>query len=261
MKRLYFYPMKKTAFIILTFLSLVIQVSAQRNVRDSIIGTPWVAANYGASFPSGDLIDRFGYLNHLGILAGYKTTKNWFFGIDGNFMFGKKINLDDPLTHLRDSKGNITDQNGDVAGVLFFSRGFNLNATVGKVIPIFGSNKNSGLFIQAGAGYLAYKLRIETQDHVVPQIELDYKKGYDRLTVGLNTHQFLGYAFMANRGFVNFYGGFYIQEGFTRNARDIFYDQPNTPVSKDLRLDLQYGLKLGWFIPIYKRLPKEFYYD
>ena len=222
--------MKKIHFLFVLFIGFTWSVNAQRNVRDSIIGTPWIAVNYGASFPSAELAERFGYLNQLGLLAGYKTTKNWFYGIDGNFLFGNQIKIDDPLANLRDSKGNITDQNGDIAGVLLFSRGFNVNATVGKVFPVFGSNQNSGIFVQAGLGYLAYKIRVETTDDVVPQIELDYRKGYDRLTVGGNTHQFIGYAYMANRGFVNFYGGFYAQQGYTRNARDIFYDQPYTPV-------------------------------
>jgi hypothetical protein len=106
-----------------------------------------------------------------------------------------------------------------------------------------------------------HKYRIETQDHVVPQIELDYRKGYDRLTTGLNTHQFIGYSFMANQGFVNFYGGFYFQQGYTFNRRTLFFDQPETPVSTDIMLDLQYGLKFAWLIPIYKRQPKEYYFD
>lgn len=234
---------------------------AQRNVRDSIIATPWVTVNYGAMATAGDLADRYGFLNHLGVMVGYKTKKNWVYSLDGNFIFGKKIRMADPLAHLRDSKGNITDQNGSIAGVLFYSRGFNANVSIGKVVPVWSPNKNSGLFFQLGAGYLAHKLRIETQDHVVPLIELDYRKGYDRLSAGLNLHQFAGYAFMANDGFLNFYGGFYIQEGFTKNLRNVYFDQPDVPVSKATRLDIQYGVRLGWFIPIYKRLPKDYYYD
>ena len=66
---------------------------------------------------------------------------------------------------------------------------------------------------------------------------------------------------MANQGFVNFYGGFYVQEGFTYNKRDIFFDKPNTPVSNDLMLDIQYGIKIAWLVPVYKRKPKDFYFD
>lgn len=254
--------MNKTILVFFSaLLGFQLSVAAQRNVRDSIIGTPMVALHYGGNLTGGDLKDRYGFLNHVGLLAGYKTNQNWFWGIDGNFLFGNRINMSDPLAALRDSKGNITDENGDIAAVIYNSRGFNANVAVGKVFPVLSPNANSGLFVHVGGGILAHKLRIETNSQVVPAIEGDYLKGYDRLTMGFNSHQFIGYSFMANQGFINFYGGFYAQQGFTRNMRTINYDQPDVPVSKDLRLDLQFGLKFGWMIPIYKRLPKDYYFD
>lgn len=234
---------------------------SQRNVEDSIIATPWISIQYGLNWTEGDLKDRFGLLNHIGFFAGYKTKKNWVLGVEGNYMFGNRVNETGLFNHLVDSKGNITDMNGDIAIVKVLARGFNANVSFGKIIPVFNTNKNSGIYLKFGAGYLAYKYRIETQDHVVPQIELDYKKGYDRLTAGLNLTQFVGYSFMANQGAYNFYAGFYIQEGFTKNMRNIFFDRPNEAVDKNYRTDIQYGFKLGWQIPIYKRKPKEYYYN
>jgi hypothetical protein len=247
--------------LIFIFLLGNFTVFAQRNVKDSVISTPLVAVQYGAMWPGGDLADRYGYMSHVGFSAGFKTKKNWYIGSDANFMFGNRIKMTGIFDHLVDSFGNITDVNGDTAIVLVFSRGVHANVAFGKVIPIWSPNKNSGILIHAGVGYLLHRLRIETQEQVVPQLELDYKKGYDRLTTGVNFHQFVGYSFMANGGFLNFYGGFYIQEGLTRNRRTIFFDQPDIPVSTDLRLDLQYGLRIGWYIPFYKRLPKDYYYN
>ena len=51
-------------------------------------------------------------------------------------------------------------------------------------------------------------MKIETNEQVIPQIELDYKKGYDRLTTGVNIHQFVGYNFMLNDGGYHFMGGY-----------------------------------------------------
>lgn len=246
----------------LLFVLLISSISfAQRNVKDSTIGTPWLTVQYGFNFCGGDLADRYGHFNHIGFFAGYKTKKNWVFGGESHYMFGNDIRLTGLFDHLVDSYGNITDENGDIAKVLVFSRGVHANGIIGKVLPIFSPNKNSGIYINLGVGYLLHKLRIETNDQVIPELELDYRRGYDRLTTGLNTSQFLGYAFMANHSFVNFVAGFYIQEGFTYNRRTLNYDSPETPVSTDMRLDLQYGIKVGWMIPIYKRQPKEFYYN
>lgn len=245
------------------FLILTSVAVSQRNMADSIVSTPLFGVQYGGTWSAGDLKERFGYFNHIGIAGGYKFQKNWYLGLAGDFMFGNKIKLThyDLFHHLMDSYGNITDQNGDVGTILTFSRGFHVNLEFGKVINKLGHNKNSGLFLKIGGGYLNHRIRIESNDHVVPLLEKEYRKGYDRLTTGFNTSQFIGYLFMADNNFLNFYAGFYIQEGFTKNRRTIFWDQPDVPVSTNLRLDIMYGFKFGWLIPVYKRVPKDYYYN
>jgi hypothetical protein len=209
------------------------------------------------------LAQRHGHFNHIGFFAGYKTRRNWVYGLDASFMFGNKVTPDvnTMFSHLMDDKGTITDQNGDQAVVVTASRGMNINGNVGKIIPIFNSNPNSGLYFSLGAGWIAHKIRVETQEHVVPVIELDYRKGYDRLVQGFTTNQFLGYAFLSSQSFLKFYGGIYVQEGITFERRTIFFDQPDYVVPTDPRLDLQFGLRVGWLIPIYPRQPQEFYFD
>lgn len=254
---------KKALVVILFLLMLCVRpsVTAQRNVRDSIIGTPWIGVQYGGNWTQGDLADRYGYLNHIGATAGYKTSKNWFWGLEGNFLFGNQVRMTGLFDHLVDSYGNIIDINGNIGMVYVFPRGFNVNLAVGKIIPVLSPNQNSGIWIHGGVGYLLHKLRVETQEQVIPQLELDYRKGYDRLSTGVNLHQFVGYAFMSNQGLVNFYAGFYASQGLTRNRRELFFDQPDVPVDQSLRMDAQIGFKVGWFIPIYRRQPKDFYFN
>lgn len=251
----------KTLLCIVLLIQFSYQSYGQRNVKDSIIGTPWFTVQYGFNFTGGDLADRYGHFNHVGFFAGYKTSRNWVYGFESHYMFGNDIRLTGIFDHLVDSQGYITDVNGDQATVLVFNRGVHANGIIGKVIPVLSPNKNSGIYVNLGVGYLLHKLRLETNDQVVPQIELDYKRGYDRLTTGVNTSQFLGYAFMANQSFVNFIAGFYFQQGFTYNRRTMNYDSPDVPVSTDMRIDLQYGIKVGWMIPVYKRQPKDYYYN
>lgn len=252
------YPL---VFGVLCSITFSFSAFSQRAAADSAIGATWLGVHYGANLSGGDLAERYGFLNHVGIVAGRKTNKNYVFGLDAAFIFGNSLKLTGILDHLKDSKGNITDVNGDIAIYQLLPRGMYANGTAGKIFPVFGSNPNSGIYANIGVGFLAHKIRVETQDHVVPQIELDYRKGYDRLTTGINTSQFLGYSFMADQGIVNFYAGFYFQQGFTKNRRTINFDSPETPVSQATRLDLQYGIKACWLIPIYKRRPKDFYYN
>jgi hypothetical protein len=253
--------MKSFCILLTLFIFSVNYSFSQRNVRDSAIATPLIGVHYGGNFTAANLAERYGYLNHVGISAGYKTAKNWYMSFDGNFMFGNQTRMTGLFDHLVDEYGNITDVNGDIAMVLVYPRGVNTNFSFGKLFPVLSPNANSGILIHVGGGYLLHRLRIETNDQVVPSLELDYKRGYDRLTTGFNFHQFIGYSFLANAGAWNFYGGFYIQEGLTKNRRTIFYDQPDVTVSTDLRLDIQYGFRIGWYIPFYQRLPKDYYFD
>ncbi len=247
----------------LILFTLLISTTAfgQRNVRDSVIATPWCAIQYGINQPYGDLAERFGILNHIGAMAAWKDAHNWVYGFEGNFIFGSQVKTKDLFVNLVDSNGQIYDEGGSVGLVVVNARGFNIDATFGKVIPVFSPNENSGLFLKGGVGYLQHKIRVETQDQYIPTLETSYRKGYDRYTTGFNFHEFVGYSFMANQGVVNFYGGFYFSQGLTKNRREIFFDQPDTPVPTNWRLDGQMGIKLGWYIPIYERKPKEFYYD
>jgi len=89
--------MKK--IVVLSFIILSFSILSQRNVKDSIIGTPWIAVNYGGNWTKSDLALKYGYLNHIGIMAGYKTSKNWFFGFDGNFIFGNQVKLNGMLCY------------------------------------------------------------------------------------------------------------------------------------------------------------------
>jgi hypothetical protein len=234
---------------------------SQRDVSEEIIGTPYCGIQYGLNGTGGDLAERYGLTNSLGAFAGYKTKKNFIFGLDGNYLFGNDIKIDGILSTLYDEAGSITNSSGGPAIVLLFNRGFHVNATIGKVFPILSPNPNSGIMVQLSAGYLWHRIRIETQEDFVPQLQGEYRKGYDRLTIGANTAQFLGYSFMADQGIYNFYAGFYFQQGYTRNQRSQFWDKPNETVSQDIRLDLMYGFRVGWLIPIYKRQPKDFYFN
>ncbi|WP_107038344.1 hypothetical protein [Brumimicrobium mesophilum] len=255
----------KIIFLSIIFTSTLLftdlnQALAQRDVSESI-GTPYIGIHYGGNWTGGDLADRYGFTNSLGSHAGYKTKKNWIYGIDGNFFFGDNILIDGLAQNLQDKNGQVFNSSGSPATVLLFNRGFNINASVSKIFPVLSPNPNSGIMLQLSAGYLWHKLRIESQEDEIPQLQGDYLQGYDRLTTGANTSQFIGYNFMANRGIFNFYAGIYFLQGFTVNQRDVFWDHPDEKVSKDLRIENMTGFRFGWLIPIYKRETKDYYFN
>lgn len=242
-----------TAILIL----LTFQVFSQVNIKDSLIQTSFLSAHYSFNLPGGDLKSRFGANSIVGGKYSFKTKSNWLFEAQGNFIFGNNIRESNILDSIKNSDGNIVDGNGEVATITMFERGFSFTGNVGKIFPVFGPNKNSGLVFTQGVGFLQHKIRIENFTNTAPQIKGDYKKGYDRLSNGLALTQFFGYTYLGNKRIYSFYAGFEITEAWTKNRRSYNFDQ----MKKDetLRLDLMSGIKVGWIIPLYKRSPRPYY--
>lgn len=241
------------------FLFLAEQGFSQANIKDSVIHISLVQLNYSYQIPGGDLSKRF--LNDNAIGAGYlfKTRKNWLLGADGFFMFRdtlKETNIFDSITT---SDGNIIDGNGVYADVRLYERGFHFGIKAGKLFPVLSPNPNSGIILLGGIGFIQHKIRIENSNNTAAQIFGDYKKGYDRLTNGITLSQFFGYMFLGNSRLISFYAGVELVEAWTQNRRSYNFDLMGQDNTK--RMDLLYSIKVGWILPLYKRLPDAFYYN
>ena len=130
---------------------------------------------------------------------------------------------------------------------------------VGKQFPIWGPNKNSGIFGTLGVGFLQHKIRLEFERNAnIPQLDQTYIKGYDRLSNGLAISPALGYFFLGNKRRVNFFASIDYLVGFTQNRRSYNYDQNAADLTK--RTDGMFCIRAGWIIPLYERKPDEFYF-
>ena len=249
--------MKGTALLIFSFLLSYAQ--AQVSVKDSIIGFPTIGVSYSYQIPGGDLAKRFGNNSSLGATALYKNKHNLIYGIEGTFIFGSILRESGILDSIstRRVQSIIVDQNGEAADVRLSERGFTVSAVVGKIIPLWSPNPNSGIMIQAKIGYLQHQIRIEDYNGNTIQITGDYVKGYDRLTSGWAVSEFLGYQYLGNRRLLNFFAGVEFIQGFTKSQR---YDFDLRRSDQSQHKDYLFGLRAGWIFPLYKKTPKEFYY-
>ena len=242
-------------FFILLFPSL--KIKAQYSIRDSMITFPMIGATFAYEFPGGDIIERFGNNYNVGSVFQWKLRKNWIVGIEGNFLFGEDVKERNILDKYFTPDGNIINGNGQYGTVSLSERGFKIEIKGGKIIPVIGPNKNSGLFTTLGIGYLQHKILIETPDSPIPYLEGEYRKGYDRLTSGLSVSEFIGYINFSSKKLINFYAGFEFTQAFTKNRRVINFD---TGLSDDKsRIDLFTGFRIGWVFPIYKRIADKSY--
>ncbi|UKN03328.1 hypothetical protein K6119_07345 [Paracrocinitomix mangrovi] len=245
--------------VVLIFLLSGSVVFGQRNLRDSSISTFVSALNYKFNLTDGDVGDLWGFNHEIGLSVDYKFKNNLTVGINSGFIFGNQFRDTTIFAGIVNDFGQITSMGGSPAQILFLMRGMTANANVGFVWSKLGNNPNSGLWIQLGGGFLMHKIRIESLYDDVPQLEGEYRKGYDRLHMGFEAREFIGYLFQADRRFLNFYAGFEFIQGFTQNQRLYNFDLGGP--DPGIKQDYFYGIKVGWLIPIYKRSAKQYYVD
>jgi hypothetical protein len=225
---------------------------------DSAMNVPLVAIHLGAHLPGADLAQRFGGDLNLGGAFMFKTKKNWIIGIESNYFFGRNVKID-VLSQMRSADGRVIDNEGYPADLRVTERGMGIHPVFGKVFKWLSANPNSGLMVTFGAGYMQSKIKLYDAQHKIAAVKDELSYGYDRLSLGFSTSQFIGYLFLGENRMTNFYLGLEAYQGFTTNVRRINYDT-GLPDTKR-RLDLLFGLRVGWILPLYKRKPYDYYYN
>jgi len=231
---------------------------AQKSIRDSVISFVAIGAEWGMQYPFADLGKRFG----MGGIAGggllYKSRKNIVYEGNFGFFYSGRVREDSILNPLITKGDFIIDRTGNPADVRLYERGFLITGRVGKIFPIIGPNPNCGLHLALGTGFIQHKIRIQDNLQSVPQLDGDYKKGYDRLTNGWLVSQSIGYQHFSNYRLINYYIGFEFYEAITENRRSYNFDTMKH--DGRTRLDILGSLVVRWYFPTYKRQAKEFYF-
>lgn len=245
-------------FAFVLMLAIPKQTKAQVNVNDSVISSFIVYVSYAYQIPGGDMADRFGNNSTIGPGFTYKTDKNWMFSIEGNYIFGNGTkNSDKIIADIATSDGFVISLDGTYTNIRPLEQGFTILGKVGKVIPVFDMNPNSGLVFNLGTGYIQHKISWDVEGNNAPQLAEDYKKGYDRFTEGLSLSQSVGLFYIGESHLWNFKVEAEVIESFTKTKRYNFDTHAGEPEN---RLDLFYGLKVSWMIPLYGRAPKDIYF-
>jgi len=244
----------------LLLLMISIQANSQRSVSDSAASIPMFYGFYGYQWPGGDMAEQFGSNSVIGPGFMWKTSSNWLFGAEYNFMFGNNV-IDglDVLKLMLNSDGNVISGDGTPALVALFERGSTVAAKFGKLIPVSSSDKNSGIFFAIGVGYITHKIRIEVENQSAPQLKGDYKRGYDRLSGGMMLNQSIGFMYFGKNRLMNFTVSVEAVEGWTKGYRDYYFDTM-APPPEGKQFDFLIGPKIAWMIPLRQRSVSEFYY-
>ena len=241
------------------FLLLTIKAQAQVNVKDSLVRVPMLIPTVGLGIPTQDFSQRFGTFAQVGLDFLWKTPKGWLGGVDYQFLFGSQVKETNVLDGILTDDNFLIGADGTLYDVRFQLRGMRAMAKLGRQFPIWGPNKNSGVFGTLGIGFLQHRIRLEFQRNAdIPQLDQTYIKGYDRLSNGLAVSPAIGYFFLGNKRRVNFFASIEYLAGFTQNRRSYNYDQNSADLSK--RTDGIFCIRAGWILPLYERKPDEYYF-
>lgn len=212
-----------------------------------------IGVNGDFDIPAADMAKRFGLSSRIGPDILYKTKTNWMIGPKVDFIFGGKVKQDSLMYNIMDMYGGneFINNSGEREGVPVYERGYLIGMQVGKIITLSKANADNGLLLMATAGFIQHKIDIYVKDKDIPQLAGNYLKGYDRLTNGIFTEGYAGYNYMARSGMLNFHIGLDAAFGFTQGRRPYLFDVMHSGLDK--RLDILFGIRGGWYLPIFKR--------
>lgn len=233
----------------------------QKHVKDSVVGTVMFEISGGVNFPFANFKDKFGISYNIGGGLLSKTKKNVIFGIDCHYMFGNSVKnperiFEGLITH--GDNGFIISSEGVPSQLDLTMSGWTIKANAGKLISFKKPNPNSGLMITGGIGWTWYRYRIKTFYTPAPQLEGDYKKGYDQLSGGVLFNETIGYLYMGNSRAANFFVGVEFMQAITQCYRP--YNIAQAQKDTKTYFDATINVKVAWFIPTYKRKSGDTYY-
>ena len=257
----FFMRIPALATVLLTLISMVAAAQADLFGAEKVLKRHGLVLGFNGDLdlPGADMAKRFGASYRIGPSVLYKTDAGFLFGVKADFIFGNQIREDSLLSGVRDTSGFFINENGQRVGIGIFERGYAIGVECGKIFPLSKLNPNTGLLVMTGFGFIQHKITLTDKDKTIWQISGDYAKGYDRLTNGLYVEQFVGYNRFDKKGAVNFHIGLDVLAGFTRGRRDYLYDvrRPDNAA----RADLLFGIRGGWYIPIFKKKSEELYFE
>ncbi len=240
--------MKK--WIVLTFLiitGLIAQAQSEMKTEQGFLFSPHAAWNVAG----GDLEQRFDNFASLGLGVDYKLKNNFIFGIDYDWYFGDNVKDNGLFSNIGGTSGAIIDQNGDFAVIQLNMKGNYATANVGYLFNIVKNQPNSGLLFSVGAGMMQHRIDIISSQVTIPQVNGEYEKGYDQLTYGFATKQYLGYQYLVAKNRYHLRIGMEFNQGFTQGRRTWDFNANTSGLTK--RFDRTIALKFGLIVPVYTK--------
>jgi hypothetical protein len=249
--------MRKVLFLLFLFSSSLMFGQNENFTKQGFLFTPHI----GHQIPKGDMYDRFLNFNSLGMSAYFKGNKNFVYGLDYDWYFGNSLNEGGTFSEITAEDQQIIDSDGHFSIVRLNIKGNYATANFGYLFNLPKDERNSGILVMVGAGFMQHKIDLVSSQLKVPQINGAYEKGYDKLTYGFATKQYVGYQYLVTKNRYHFRAGVEFNQGFTQGRRT--WDFNANQSGLDQRFDATIAFKLGIVVPVYTKdaADEEFFID
>ncbi|MCB0738568.1 MAG: hypothetical protein KDC92_13710 [Bacteroidetes bacterium] len=222
--------------------------TAQWQFRDSSIALNSIEFGYTSSLGAGDLTDRTNWIHGIKISLNRKTSTNFLLSLNTEIELADFNENFDPLKNLKSDSGFPIDLNGQLTEININYFGYQVYGELGKFWNT--SKPYKGFITSLQAGFWQHKLTYQFTGDVLPYLNTESRKGYDRLANGLLIGQKVGYRRYSPQNLFSYEFGLHLQEGFTAIRRSYIYDIMQVPPSS--RFDMKLGLYATFIFPIYK---------
>ena len=217
--------------------------------------------HYTYHIPGGDLKERFREFSSIGLGVDRKFKNNFVLGVDYDWFFGNSVKETGIFSQITGNSGQIIDRNGDFSIIRLNMKGHLATLNAGYLFNLPTDEPNSGILVSAGVGGMMHKIDFLSSQVTIPQINDEYEAGYDKLTYGISTRQYIGYQYLVNKNRYHFKAGVEFNQGFTQGRRTWDFNANKSGLDK--RLDTSIAFKLGIIVPVYTKdaADEEFFID
>ena len=240
-------------FLVLASIAIVQTASCQDGpeVRPHVQPGHQLLIHAALHVPWGDLADRFGTANTVGIGWRRTAASGWRYGFQYRFQTGADVREPGLLQNLIDSRGHVIDNEGRIALITPQQRGTLMMATLGRKWPLGMGNPETGFIAELGAGFWEHKVHFQNRGNRITQLEDPYLQGYDRLSGGWALMPRAGIEYHSPKGQARFQFGLEALIGRLSPSRTWNADTGTVDVGP--RQDGALGLFAAWILRLEAR--------
>ncbi|WP_235298843.1 hypothetical protein [Portibacter marinus] len=224
----------------LLYLFTILIVSSVVHGQESQGSLLNLQSSYLLEKPGADLAQRFGLNSKFEFKIEYLWHYQYAFYAKGGIRINQNVK-EDVFSSIRTNEGFVLGANGFYADVFGRKRGFDIGVGFDYLITAFKQNVRLGI----GSSYITHWIKIVDDSQSVPQVVSTSGQFYDRFVSGVGIEENVQFQYNIERA--AFLIGIQFGQFFTKEHRFMLNLQ-----NSQRRLDLYYGIKLTYLLPLIK---------